>query len=187
MAAFLQRMREQGLSCDIEQSSDDLRVSLLAVADSQNAELIIVGRGPTSKPGLLHLGSELEFLAHHADRPLAIIGAATLNHSEPRVVVAVDGSELGVAALRWAASYTSRSGHEVIPVTVDGRRRSSNQLVETAETLEADSIVVGARQIDGTLLGSMLGRRVGGLALDVLHETRRSLVLVPCAPGESRH
>lgn len=179
MASFHQQMREQGISCDIERSSDDLRVSLLRVADEQRSELIVVGREPTSRPGFLHLGSEIEFLAHHTDRPLAIIGSGNPARSQQRVVVVVDGSEQGVAAVRWTASHTTGGGHEVNPVILSEGRRPLQQVIEEADAIDADLIVVGALRTDGSLLGGLLGRRVGGLALDVLHETCRSLVLVP--------
>jgi nucleotide-binding universal stress UspA family protein len=93
--------------------------ALLAVAEREGADLIVVGRvGRSAGPGLLHLGSMAEWLAHHVDRPVAILseGASlTIDH----VLVAVDGSDGSRAAVEWVRDLAVGSDMRVAVASVD--------------------------------------------------------------------
>ena len=72
----------------------DPRPGLLAVAERERADLIVVGRvGRSAGPGLLHFGSVAEWLAHHSDLPVAVVGGA-VNLVTRSVLVGVDGSAM---------------------------------------------------------------------------------------------
>lgn len=200
----------------------DPRPGILAVAEREGAELVVVGRvGRSAGPGLLHLGSIAEWLAHHCPLPIAVVGGAVT--LAPRsVLVGVDGSEGSRAAVRWVSGTLAGPGLRVVaaaahqplvewtPATSEANwRRGLEQRVrhdfaadliaagvdveasvlcgsKTADLLllaaaerGVDLIVVGARG-----LGGFAGLRVGGVALRILHEADRPVVLVPPAPRQ---
>ena len=93
--------------------------AMLAVADREGADLIVIGRvGRSAGPGLLHLGSMAEWLAHHVDRPVAVVGddagPETLD-----VLVAVDGSDGARAAVRWVRDLGRSSDVQVVAASVE--------------------------------------------------------------------
>lgn len=180
VAAFAAEVVQAGGSCTIESSNDDIRVDLLDAAHRHRAELIVVGSDPTSSgPGLFHLGSVTEFVAHHTDIPLAVIRSAIV-HPE-RVAVFVDGTAEGVVAVRWAAVHARHAGSDVTPVILEPGMRAALQLLTATEDVDADLVVVGVPP-----LVDLLGRRVGGVGLKLLHTTERSVVLVPRGPSDVR-
>lgn len=92
---------------------------MLAVAEREGADLIVIGRaGRSAGPGLLHLGSMAEWLAHHVDRPVAII-ADDAGLTTDDVLVAVDGSDGGRAAAAWVRHLGTDSGMRVVAASVD--------------------------------------------------------------------
>lgn len=96
----------------------DPREILLAVADREDADLLVVGRmGRSSGPGLLHTGSVAEYLAHHSTRPLAVIGG-TINLPIRSALVGVDGSEDSRAALRWIRDLAVNAELRVVVASV---------------------------------------------------------------------
>jgi nucleotide-binding universal stress UspA family protein len=199
--------------------SGDPRPGILVVAEREGVDLIVVGRvGRSAGPGLFRIGSMAEWLAHHSDRPVAVIGGAVA--ATPRtVLVGVDGSDGSRAAVRWILDTLADPGLRVVAVSAhqpivewtpadseENWRRSLEEqiredfaaeliaaraevdasvlygsntadlLLRAAQDEGADLIVVGARG-----LGGFTGLRVGGVALRVLHETDRPVVLVPSA------
>jgi nucleotide-binding universal stress UspA family protein len=98
---------------------DDPGPAILAVADREGTDLIVVGRvGRSAGPGLLSFGSMAEWLAHHVDRPVAIIGG----DAEPttrNVLVAVDGSDGSRAAVAWVRDLGTSSDMRVVAVSVE--------------------------------------------------------------------
>jgi nucleotide-binding universal stress UspA family protein len=93
--------------------------AMLAVADREDTDLIVVGRvGRSAGPGLLHLGSMAEWLAHHVDRPVAIVG----DDAGPmvrNVLVAVDGSDGSRAAVAWVRDLGTSSDMRVVAASVE--------------------------------------------------------------------
>lgn len=173
LRSFAARTSESGTECHVELSHVDPRVDLLDTAHRLGATLIVVGVNPASMgPGLLHLGSVTEFLAHHTDLPLAVV-RAPIGDTE-HLAVFVDGTDDGTAAVRWAAVHARRAGSETVPVILEPGMGAAPLLIDAAEELDADLVVVGAPAV-----GEVLGRRVGGVALKVLHNSARSIVLVP--------
>lgn len=99
----------------------DPRPTVLKVAERENADLIVVGReGTSTGPGLLHIGSMAEWLAHHADRPVAIVGGA-VNEITRSVMLGVDGSDGSSTALAWVAELARRAKIRIVAATVDER------------------------------------------------------------------
>lgn len=97
----------------------DPRPGILAVAEREDADLIVVGRvGTSAGPGLLHVGSVAEWLAHHADRPIAVVGGA-VNLTTHRVLVGVDGSAGSRAAVNWVRDMRADTDIQVVAASVD--------------------------------------------------------------------
>ena len=98
----------------------DHRPGILAVADREDADLIVIGRvGQSAGPGLFHLGSMAEWLAHHVDRPVAIVGDGA-NPTTRNVLVGVDGSDGSRAAVAWVRDLgADSSGMRVVAASVE--------------------------------------------------------------------
>lgn len=89
--------------------------ALLAAADSEDVDLVVVGTRSHSR---IHIGGLAHHLAHFARRPLAIIPEHAAHESINHVLVGVDGSEGSTAASRWTADLASQTGAEVSAVFV---------------------------------------------------------------------
>ena len=97
----------------------DPRPGILAVADREQADLIVVGRvGRSAGPGLFHFGSVAEWLAHHSDLPVAVVGGA-VNLVTRSVLVGVDGSDGSLAAVRWVDEMRGDSDVRVVAASVE--------------------------------------------------------------------
>jgi nucleotide-binding universal stress UspA family protein len=77
-------------------------------------------------------------------------------------------------AARWAQPF-SEMGDRFTGV-VSSRRSVPDTLLEHARASKADLVVIGAREV-----GDVIGLRVGGTALAVLHRADRPVLLVPAA------
>ena len=96
----------------------DPRPGILTVAEREDADLIVVGRtGTSAGPGFLHIGSLAEWLTHHSDRPVALVGGA-VNVSTRSALVGVDGSDASRAALAWVADLASHTDMHVVVANV---------------------------------------------------------------------
>lgn len=96
----------------------DPRNSVLEVAEAEAADLVVLGRtGVCGGPGFLHLGSVVEYAAHHTQRPLAVIPSAS---SKPiqRIAIGVDGSPDSLHAVQWCAEMAALTGASVVAVAV---------------------------------------------------------------------
>lgn len=97
----------------------DPRPGILGVADREEADLIVVGRiGQSAGPGLLHIGSMAEWLAHNSNRPVAVIGGA-VNTTIRSVLVGVDGSDGSRKALRWVRDLAAATDIRIVAASVD--------------------------------------------------------------------
>lgn len=79
----------------------------------------IVVTGATSHPGRLTdlLGSVATVVAHRAKGAVIVVhGTCRTDHAVRRIVVGVDGSETGNAALAWAAEVAIRTGAQLLLV-----------------------------------------------------------------------
>lgn len=92
----------------------DPRPAIIDVAQREEADVIVIGReGDSAGPGVLNLGSMAEWLAHHAERPVAIIGGA-VNTATHSALVGVDNSAGSRAALTWLADLASRTDLRIV-------------------------------------------------------------------------
>jgi nucleotide-binding universal stress UspA family protein len=97
----------------------DPRPGILAVAEREHVDLIVVGRaGQSAGPGLLHLGSLAEWLAHHVDRPVAIVGDGAARTTR-NVLVGVDGSDGSRAAVAWVRDLVRAPDQRVVAASVE--------------------------------------------------------------------
>ncbi len=97
-------------------SDGDPRLTLSTTAATREYDLIVLGRaGHGSEPGLFHVGSVVEYVAHHSNTPLAVIPLDTTLSSEPGpVVLGLDGSPESACASSMAALVAHVLGVEVI-------------------------------------------------------------------------
>jgi nucleotide-binding universal stress UspA family protein len=90
---------------------------LLARCEVEDADLLVVGlRGAGGFLGL-RLGSVTDMLAHHTNRPLAVVPEAP-PVGVRRIVLGVDGSEGAAAASTWCAAFASDLQAEVTAACV---------------------------------------------------------------------
>ena len=115
------------------------------------ADLVVLGRsGAGSEPGLFHVGSVVEPLAHHCSSPLAVIQRHDTGPTE-RIVLGVDGSPESNAAIRWCARYALALDAHVQavhvhewasrePATEDERRVLEDPILDWIEPLRAAGV-----------------------------------------------
>jgi nucleotide-binding universal stress UspA family protein len=161
----------------------DPRPGILAVAERERADLVVVGRvGRSDGPGLLRIGSMAEWLAHHVERPLAIVGGA-VNLVAQRVLLGVDGSAGSRAAVEWVRGLAARTEVQVIAASVhepmvewtpadhpdNWRRGLEQQIVDDfAAGLVADGVDVEARALGGLNVADALLEAAGDDRADVV-------------------
>lgn len=138
-----------GLTVQTHVEEADPRDLLDRSADG--ADLVVLGRsGAGSDPGLFHVGSVVEHLAHHCATPLAVIQPHDTGHTE-RIVLGVDGSPEANAAIRWCARYAAALDAHVQavhvnewasrrPPTPDERRVFEDPILEWIEPLRAAGV-----------------------------------------------
>lgn len=103
----------------LEVGDGDPRDVIPAAVSRHGADLVVVASsGEHSRgPGFLRIGSVVEHLAHHLDRPLAVITPG----AEPRIsriLVGVDGSDHGRTAIGWVAHVAEATGANVTAVAI---------------------------------------------------------------------
>jgi nucleotide-binding universal stress UspA family protein len=156
----------------------DPRDQLMAVADDEGADLLVLGRtGAGGGPGFLHLGSLVEHAAHHCSIPMAVVPAGWSKAIE-RIIVGVDGSKDSRSAIAWVAETAPALDASVVAVQVqepfvewtpesspDNWRREVERHIEewTAPLRESGVPVVSVAQEDlhpaDGLLGVAAARR----------------------------
>lgn len=95
----------------------DPREELLAAANAENADMIVVGaRGTGGHRHALHLGSTTHYLVHHTNVPLAAIPPASKAAWPATVVIGVDGSPGSLRAVEWLASFGTPLTSDVFAV-----------------------------------------------------------------------
>jgi nucleotide-binding universal stress UspA family protein len=163
----------------------DPRPGILAVAEREQADLVVVGRvGSSAGPGVLHIGSMAEWLAHHADLPVAVIGGA-INLTTRSLLIGVDGSEASHAALDWVLSMRGDQDVHIVAAAVeqpyiewtpathpDNWRRDLEQRVRGEYLTE----LVGA-DVDATVL-ALGASNVADALLQAAKDERVDLIVV---------
>lgn len=118
LAAWLETLHLDDVPMRTVVEHGDPRQGILAVADRESADLIVIGRvGRSAGPGLLHIGSLAEWLAHHVDRPVVVIGDGA--NPTTRVLVGVDGSDGSRAAVAWVRDLAAHSDMRVVAASVE--------------------------------------------------------------------
>ncbi len=91
----------------------------LLVRAARDAALLVIGRRTHGPLAAALLGSASAPVLHHATCPVLVVpphGPPPAAAGPRRIVVGVDGSPAGRAALRWAASFAGPSGCPVVAV-----------------------------------------------------------------------
>lgn len=149
----------------------DPRPGILAVADREEADLVVVGRvGDSTGPGLLRIGSMAEWLAHHTALPLAVVGGA-VNLEVRSVLVGVDGSAGSRAAVDWVRELRAAGTLRVVAASVqqpllewtpadspDNWRRGLERSIrdDYAAALETAGVAVEAAALTGASVADAL-------------------------------
>ncbi len=106
-----------GVSVHTKLQQGDPR-DILTIAEDESADLVVLGRtGKGGGPGFLHLGSVVEYVAHHSRVPLAVIPPHVSGPIE-RVILGVDGSVESSAATTWCADHVGPINADVVAVAV---------------------------------------------------------------------
>ena len=80
----------------------DVRTVLLDVCAAEDADLLVLGSTGAGWFPALHLGHAAHYVAHHTDRPVAIVPVDDVPFDLGRVVIGVDGSSGSRAAVEFA-------------------------------------------------------------------------------------
>lgn len=97
----------------------DPRPAIVEVAEREGADLVVVGRvGRSAGPGLLAIGSMAEWLAHHTDRPTAVVGGG-VDLTIRSILIGVDGSEGSRTAVAWVRDLDGSSDLHIVVATVE--------------------------------------------------------------------
>jgi len=109
--------RDAGVDWHATLVEGDPRERLLAVAEAERTDLVVVGaRGMGGHTHALHVGSVTHHLVHHTTRAIAAIPEATRPVWPAAVVVGIDGSEGSLGAVAWCATLGPEVAREVIAV-----------------------------------------------------------------------
>ncbi len=97
----------------------DPRQVLADTALNEGADALVVGAvGQGAGPGLWHLGSVVEHIAHHIQVPLVVIPDPSPIEVRT-IVLGVDGSADAIVAARWTRDVAVQAGASVVVVAVE--------------------------------------------------------------------
>jgi nucleotide-binding universal stress UspA family protein len=105
---------------------------IVDIANSEGADLVVLGRtGSGTGPALLHLGSVVEYAAHHVHAALAVI-PPFVALPFARIAIGVDGSPEAASAIDWCVDHRSMRNADVLAVFVEA------PVIDPIETSESD-------------------------------------------------
>lgn len=180
-------------SCETRLTHGTPSKALLAAADDERAEVLVIGGRHRSRVAGMLLGGTMTTVLH--DAPCSVL-LATIRWGEAwyprRIVVGLDGSPHSLAALavadelaaRFDASVSTLAGLGGELISQEGEWASRVDTwpeVHPVDALEdasvtADLVVVGSRGLHGV-------RALGSVGERVAHRVRCSLLLVRTPPG----
>lgn len=149
LAEWARPAMDHGVTVHMRVEEGDPRKVLDGSED--DTDLVVLGRSGTgSDPGLFHIGSVVEHLAHHCATPLAVIQPYGTGQTE-RIVLGVDGSPESNTAIRWCARYAGALDAHVQavhvnewanrrPATPEERRVFEDPILEWIEPLRAAGV-----------------------------------------------
>lgn len=118
----------------------DPRQVISALSAKKEFDLVVLGRvGRVARPGLLHIGRIVEYVAHHTNTPMAVIapsGTKKSNRPGP-IVVGLDGSPEAVAAVAVTATLAKALGREVVAASVRPPDSGSHRSASSDSTTQA--------------------------------------------------
>lgn len=107
--------------------------ALLATAEHQEVDLIVLGRrGAGGFNGLL-IGSAADYIAHYARQPLAILPPEVEAVAPRRILLGLDGARASMEATRWVARVAPALGAKVVAGYVAGVPEGRRRLTETQQ------------------------------------------------------
>ena len=157
---------------------------LLERCEIEDADLVVVGLRGSGGFLDLRLGSVTDMLAHHTNRPLAVVPAAP-PLGVRRIVLGVDGSEGAVAAASWCAAFASGLGAEVNAVSVYTQQyeivpeQDVNSVFQYFKRAVSDEWIAPLRDAGVTVHPELLhGRHVAETLIEVAQRVDAELIVV---------
>jgi universal stress protein A len=155
---------EAGVTLRVDRGPASARI--LAVAEEEAVDLVVVGTHGRTGLDRLVLGSVAEDVVAQATCPVVTVrplsAAPDVRHPLRRVLYAVEGPAAPRRALPWATAIAQAAGGSLEVLEVE--MGAAEFIVRYAEAREADLIVV-----DTMLDGSLPGVTLGGTMRRVLH------------------
>lgn len=148
------------------------QVEIPRFAEGKKAGLIILGRKPRSRTTRLMLGDTTDAVVRRSRIPCLMVPAGLT--SMRRVLVALDGTDRGLAALRAGAELAERAHLELSVVTVDPARAGEASVVSARSerlALKVDEYMRNGRASErGTTATSTVHVRQGDVVQEVIAE-----------------
>lgn len=135
-------LRDDGVTVQTMVEDGDAAERIVAVANSEGVDLVIMTTHGRGAAGRVLFGSVADRVSRHAEVPtlLVRIGLESGTHQPERVLVTLDGSPRAEAALPIAQAIASQIG---LPITL-------------ARVVTLDEALARASRIQGTLVGRPL-------------------------------
>lgn len=152
----------------VEQSTEEGGAAEGLVTAARQASLLVVGSRGRGGFASLVLGSVAATCAHHSKVPIAVIGAEAPDPGTGPVVVGVDDSVGGRAALRWAVVEAARIGVDVRAVHGWDLFFSVPDGAEVFEPMVQPDLVEAARRGIERLVEDEIGDLEDRPAIDVV-------------------
>lgn len=167
-------------------SDGDPRQVLSTTAATREYDLLVLGRaGRGPEPGLFHIGSVVEYVAHHTNTPLAVIPLDTTLAGDPGpVVIGLDGSRESASASAMAAEVAKSLGVDVVAVHVRQPHRANDRVsaraqLEEAERHRLDQWTQPLRSSEVTTTAiSVVGGDPAVAVLDLAAEKKASMLVI---------
>lgn len=150
-------------------------------AEREGADLVVLGRKPRSPKARLIVGDTADAVARRSLVPcLFVTGAGTL----PReVLVAIDGSDRGMAVLTAAGSFARQTGAALHVVTVEPRRpQEPAHLAAVVPTARSVQLGAQVRTASGARLEVRQGNPVEEI-LAAINERHPDVLVLGCHRG----
>ncbi|MDN4613463.1 universal stress protein [Leifsonia sp. F6_8S_P_1B] len=161
LAAAADRAREVDSGLAVTESAEIGPASGVLIDAAEGADMLVVGRRGLGSAMSALLGSVSDRLSVQAPCPLIVVGPEEAPSAQGPVVVGVDGSEFGEAALAFAAAEARIRGVGVRVVSVTESRpavsASDPELaarMSSAAEVDADAVIAGALESVPELSGS---------------------------------
>lgn len=188
LAAAAARAREVDAALEVTEAAEIGPASGVLIDAADGAEMLVVGRRGLGSAMSALLGSVSDRLSVEAPCPLVVVGPEGAGSDQGPVVVGVDGSEFGEAALAFAMAEARVRGVGVRVVSVTESRPAASASdpelatrMSSAAEVDADAVISRALDVvptrDGTAVETVVAEGHPAEAL-VAHAQDAQLIVV---------